>query len=117
MLKKLSFASGLVRRSASPSAAGDQGDSRGKIIKYSSKSSTSRGRHHHHRGDDDDDDLDEVAVISSAAPESVTYGSGDRPSRSSLSTNGPPRLVPGIITSTGFESKPYVPATCTMQPK
>lgn len=115
MLKKLSFASGLVRRSASPSASGErEGDSRGKIIKYSSK--TSKGRHHHHRGDDDDD-LDEVAVISSAAPESVTYGSGDRPSRSSLSTNGPPRLVPGIITSTGFESKPYVPATCTMQPK
>lgn len=43
-----------------------------------------------------DDDLDEIAVVSSAAPENVKYGSG------SLTANGP-RLVPGIITSTGGE--------------
>lgn len=41
-----------------------------------------------------DDDLEEIAIVSSsAAPESVKYGSG------SLTANGP-RVVPGIITST-----------------
>ncbi|XP_022238532.1 cGMP-gated cation channel alpha-1-like isoform X2 [Limulus polyphemus] len=43
-----------------------------------------------------DDDLDEIAVVSSAAPENVKYGSG------ALTANGP-RVVPGIITSTGTE--------------
>lgn len=41
-----------------------------------------------------EDDQDEIAVVSNAAPENVTYGSG------SLTANGP-RLVPGIITSSG----------------
>lgn len=40
-----------------------------------------------------DDDLEEIAIVSNAAPESVKYGSG------SLTANGP-RVVPGIITST-----------------
>lgn len=44
-----------------------------------------------------DDDLDEVAVISNAAPESVRYGSGHH-------ANGP-RLVPGIITAGVDRSK------------
>lgn len=39
------------------------------------------------------DDLDEVAVISNAAPESVRYGSGHH-----TTANGP-RVVPGIITA------------------
>ncbi|XP_076367723.1 cyclic nucleotide-gated channel rod photoreceptor subunit alpha-like [Tachypleus tridentatus] len=43
-----------------------------------------------------DDNLDEIAVISNAAPENVKYGSG------ALKTNGP-RVVPGIITSAGKE--------------
>ncbi|XP_075536920.1 cyclic nucleotide-gated channel alpha-3 [Dermacentor variabilis] len=43
------------------------------------------------------DDLDEIAVVSNAAPENVKYGGGG-----SLTTNGP-RVVPGIITSAGGE--------------
>ncbi|XP_015923084.1 cyclic nucleotide-gated channel alpha-3-like [Parasteatoda tepidariorum] len=41
-----------------------------------------------------DDDLEDIAIVSNAAPESVKYGSG------SLTANGP-RVVPGIITTTG----------------
>ncbi|XP_054707186.1 cyclic nucleotide-gated channel rod photoreceptor subunit alpha-like [Uloborus diversus] len=40
-----------------------------------------------------DDDLEDIAIVSNAAPESVKYGSG------SLTANGP-RVVPGIITTT-----------------
>ncbi|XP_037508567.1 cyclic nucleotide-gated channel cone photoreceptor subunit alpha [Rhipicephalus sanguineus] len=46
-----------------------------------------------------DDDLDEIAVVSNAAPENVKYGAGGG---GSLTTNGP-RVVPGIITSAGGE--------------
>lgn len=46
-----------------------------------------------------DDDLDEVAVISNAAPESVRYGSGHH------STANGPRVVPGIITAGMDRSK------------
>ena len=46
-----------------------------------------------------DDDLDEVAVISNAAPESVRYGSGHH------STANGPRVVPGIITAGVDRSK------------
>ncbi|RWS15161.1 cyclic nucleotide-gated cation channel alpha-3-like protein, partial [Dinothrombium tinctorium] len=60
----------------------------GKIVKYQSYSSR----------DLNDDDLDEVAVISTnAAPENVRYGSG------SITTVNGPRVVPGIITSSGGE--------------
>ncbi|KAH6938616.1 hypothetical protein HPB50_011144 [Hyalomma asiaticum] len=45
------------------------------------------------------DDLDEIAVVSNAAPENVKYGAGGG---GSLTTNGP-RVVPGIITSAGGE--------------
>lgn len=46
-----------------------------------------------------DDDLDEVAVISNAAPESVRYGtSGGHPHYGTTAANGP-RVVPGIITA------------------
>ncbi|XP_064455662.1 cyclic nucleotide-gated channel rod photoreceptor subunit alpha-like [Ornithodoros turicata] len=45
----------------------------------------------------DDDNLDEIAVVSNAAPENVKYGAGG-----SLTANGP-RVVPGIITSAGGE--------------
>lgn len=41
-----------------------------------------------------DDDLEDIAIVSNAAPESVKYGSG------SLTANGP-RVVHGIITTTG----------------
>ncbi|KAG8190736.1 hypothetical protein JTE90_024869 [Oedothorax gibbosus] len=41
-----------------------------------------------------DDDLEDIAIVSNAAPGSVKYGSG------SLTANGP-RVVPGIITTTG----------------
>ena len=127
MLKKLSFASGLRGSSASGSSTSgfqSKGE-KGKVVKYS-YSSSKRSK------DDDDDDLDEVAVISNATPENVTYGDRCIPASSvasgshhhpgssvyGMSSNGPPpRIVPGIITSTGFESKPYVPATCSMQPK
>jgi hypothetical protein len=126
MLKKLSFASGLRGSSGSSSSTtgfAAKGE-KGKVVKYSY--SSSKKRH-----DDEDDDLDEVAVISNATPENVTYGDRGLPGSSAgipagsshhhttgLSSNGPPpRIVPGIITSTGFESKPYVPATCSMQPK
>lgn len=47
-----------------------------------------------------DDDLDEVAVISNAAPENVRYGSGGQHS----TANGP-RVVPGIITAGVDRSK------------
>lgn len=47
-----------------------------------------------------DDDLDEVAVISNAAPESVRYGSGHH----HTTANGP-RVVPGIITAGVDRSK------------
>ncbi|XP_022238753.1 cyclic nucleotide-gated channel rod photoreceptor subunit alpha-like [Limulus polyphemus] len=43
-----------------------------------------------------DDDLDEIAVVSNAAPENVKYGPG------TLTANGP-RVVPGIITSAGMD--------------
>lgn len=122
MLKKLSFASGLRGSSGSSSSTtgfASKGE-KGKVVKYSY--SSSKKKH-----DDDDDDLDEVAVISNATPQNVTYGDRGVPlaggslsagSSTVLSSNGPPpRIVPGIITSTGFESKPYVPATCSMQPK
>ena len=99
MLRKLSLASGL--RSGGPTQAGFTKD-KGKLVKYTPHSA----RHLQ----EDDDDLDEVAVISAAAPENVTYGAG------AGSANGP-RVVPGIITSTGFESKPYVPTTQPLQPK
>lgn len=46
-----------------------------------------------------DDDLDEVAVISNAAPENVRYGS-----RQHITANGP-RVVPGIITAGVDRSK------------
>nr|XP_037273801.1 LOW QUALITY PROTEIN: cyclic nucleotide-gated cation channel alpha-3-like [Rhipicephalus microplus] len=46
-----------------------------------------------------DDDLDEIAVVSNAAPENVKYGASGG---GSLTTNGP-RVVPGIITSAGGE--------------
>lgn len=78
-----------------------------KYTPYSSK---------HRTSSDDEDDLDEVAVISNATPENVTYGESATHLPRGSSTNGP-RVVPGIITSTAFESKPYVPATCSMQPK
>lgn len=48
-----------------------------------------------------DDDLDEVAVISNAAPESVRYGSGHHPT----STANGPRVIPGIITAGVDRSK------------
>lgn len=112
MLKKLSFASGLRSSAGTSSGSSPFAKEKGKIVKYTSYSSK------HRRSSDDDDDLDEVAVISNATPENVTYGSGGTSSHfpGGSSSNGP-RLVPGILTSTGFESKPYVPATCTMQPK
>ncbi|NP_001301083.1 cyclic nucleotide-gated cation channel alpha-3-like [Limulus polyphemus] len=59
----------------------------GKTVKY-----TPCSKHDLNLGDD----LDEIAVISNAAPENVKYGTG------SLTANGP-RVVPGIITSTGME--------------
>lgn len=59
----------------------------GKIVKY-----TPCSKQESHL----DDDLDEIAVVSNAAPEAVKYGSG------SLTANGP-RVVPGIITTTGGE--------------
>ena len=74
MIKKISLPSSL--RSGSKDS--------GKIVKYTPCSTS--GRHL-------DDDLDEVAVISNAAPENVRYGSGQ------LSTANGPRVVPGIITS------------------
>lgn len=55
-----------------------------KVVKYSSCSN---------RIVDDDDGLDEVAVISNADPERVSYGSGHH------STANGPRVVPGIITA------------------
>jgi hypothetical protein len=113
MLKKLSFASGLRSSAGASSGSSAFAKEKGKIVKYTSYSSK------HHRSSDDDDDLDEVAVISNATPENVTYGPGGASAShfpDGSSSNGP-RLVPGILTSTGFESKPYVPATCTLQPK
>ncbi|XP_054720750.1 cyclic nucleotide-gated channel cone photoreceptor subunit alpha-like, partial [Uloborus diversus] len=61
-----------------------------RIVKYSKCSS--RGAQH-------DDDLDDVTVVNSAAPESVKYGGA---TGSCVTTNGP-RVVPGIITSSGGE--------------
>ncbi|XP_067128199.1 cyclic nucleotide-gated channel alpha-3-like [Centruroides vittatus] len=59
-----------------------------KLVKYTPCSSKQESQ--------GDDDRDEIAVVSNAAPENVTYGSGG------LTANGP-RLVPGIITSSGDE--------------
>lgn len=124
MFRKLSIASGFKSSSGlgqvgGSSVGGGSGPSgqggiskekkKGKTVKY-----TPYSRHHGIRNDDDDD-LDEVAVISNTIPENVTYGSGQQHSVSG-STNGP-RLVPGIITSTGFESKPYVPPPLPFAPK
>ena len=75
MIKKITLSSSL--RSGSKDS--------GKVVKYTPCSTS--GRHL------EDEDLDEVAVISNAAPESVRYGSGQ------LSTANGPRVVPGIITS------------------
>lgn len=127
MFRKLSIASGLKSSSGlgqvgGSSVAGASGSSgqggtskekkKGKTVKY-----TPYSKHHliHGNKNDDDDDLDEVAVISNTIPENVTYGSGQQHSVSG-SSNGP-RLVPGIITSTGFESKPYVPPPVPFAPK
>lgn len=113
MFRKLSIASGFKSSSGSSSGQGGVGqfynkkEKKGKTVKY-----TPYSKHLNH---DDDDDLDEVAVISNTIPENVTYGSGQQRSVSG-SSNGP-RLVPGIITSTGFESKPYVPPPAPFAPK
>lgn len=77
MLRKLSFASSLRPVSKD----------KGKIVKYTSYTSKHLP----------DDDLDEVAVISNAAPENVRYGSG------SITTVNGPRVVPGIITTAGSD--------------
>jgi len=134
MLKKLSFASGLRgsssgsgTSSSNPHAGFQAKGEKGKVVKYSYSSSSKKRK----GKDDDDDDLEDVAIVSNATPENVTYGDRGIPASAAASTshgstsfgvgmpsNGPPpRIVPGIITSTGFESKPYVPATCSMQPK
>lgn len=84
MIKKISLASSL--RSS--------GKDSGKFVKYTACSTKQL-----------DDDLDEVAVISNAAPENVKYGSG------SLTTVNGPRVVPGIITSAGPERSRIVTAS------
>ncbi|XP_023223511.1 cyclic nucleotide-gated olfactory channel-like isoform X2 [Centruroides sculpturatus] len=61
----------------------------GKIVKY-----TPCSKQDHQL----DDDLDEIAVVSNAAPENVKYGTGN------VTANGP-RVVPGIITSGGELSR------------
>lgn len=118
MFRKLSLASGFGKSSSGLGSSGGSGqgggykkEKKGKTVKY-----TPYTKHlNHHEDDDDDDDLDEVAVISNTIPENVTYGGGQQHSVSG-SSNGP-RLVPGIITSTGFESKPYVPPAVPFAPK
>lgn len=64
-------------------------DSSSKVVQYSTCSDRIGA----------DDDLDEVAVISNAAPENVRYGSGQH------STANGPRVVPGIITAGVDRSK------------
>lgn len=117
MFRKLSIASGF--KSSSDHGQGSHQYYNVKPVKKEKKSvvkyhSSSYSKHLNH-DDDDDDDLDEVAVISNTIPENVTYGGGQQHSVQG-SSNGP-RLVPGIITSTGFESKPYVPPTVPFAPK
>lgn len=58
-----------------------------RIVKYSKCS----------KGAQPDDDLDDVTVVNNAAPENVKYGTAG-----CVTANGP-RVVPGIITSTGGE--------------
>ncbi|XP_035205767.1 cyclic nucleotide-gated channel cone photoreceptor subunit alpha-like [Stegodyphus dumicola] len=58
-----------------------------KLVKYSKCSKSSQH----------DDDLDDVTVVNSAAPENVKYGTAG-----CVTANGP-RVVPGIITSSGGE--------------
>ncbi|CAG2101660.1 unnamed protein product [Medioppia subpectinata] len=74
----------MIKKISLPSSLRPGGKESGKVVKYTPCSTS--GRHL-------DDDLDEVAVISNAAPESIRYGSGQ------LSTANGPRVVPGIITS------------------
>lgn len=64
----------------------------GKVVKY-----TPCSKQDHQL----DDDLDEIAVVSNAAPENVKYGTGN------ITANGP-RVVPGIITSGGELSRMVV---------
>ncbi|GIY87462.1 cyclic nucleotide-gated cation channel alpha-3 [Caerostris darwini] len=58
-----------------------------RIVKYSKCSKSAQA----------DDDLDDVTVINSAVPENVKYGTAG-----CMTANGP-RVVPGIITSSGGE--------------
>ncbi|XP_054167514.1 cyclic nucleotide-gated channel rod photoreceptor subunit alpha-like isoform X2 [Oppia nitens] len=74
----------MIKKISLPSSLRSGGKDSGKVVKYTPCSTSSRHL---------DDDLDEVAVISNAAPESIIYGSGQ------LSTANGPRVVPGIITS------------------
>jgi len=76
MIKKISLASSLR----------PGGRDTGKVVKYTPCTTKQS-----------EDDLDEVAVISNAAPENIRYGSGQH-----TTANGP-RVVPGIITSSGVE--------------
>ena len=88
MLRKLSLASGL-RSGSGPGK--DSKQFQGKIVKYTPYSSRLA----------EDDDLDEVISVA-AVPENVRYGGGS----GSSNLNGP-RVVPGIITSTGSD-KPHI---------
>ncbi|KAI1298152.1 hypothetical protein HDE_04310 [Halotydeus destructor] len=83
MFRKLSLASGL-RSGSGPGK--DSKQFQGKVVKYTPYSGHTL----------DDDDLDEVISVA-AQPENVRYGSS-----TSGSVNGP-RVVPGIITSTGSD--------------
>lgn len=121
MFRKLSIASGFKSSSGAVPGGHGQGSHQYYNVKPAKKEKKSVVKYHTtyskhlNHDDDDDDDLDEVAVISNTIPENVTYGSGQQHSVQG-SSNGP-RLVPGIITSTGFESKPYVPPTVPFAPK